>query len=114
MKIKKFSVVLLAFILVGCQPKEISGKIVDKEFEPAHTSFWLLCRPIGKITVCQQMPLHHSDSWYLLILDEETGKDIKKEVPQYLFNSCKIGNSYSEKVTKQGWQWNADITCAVE
>ena len=82
-------IIVLSFILMGCQPKITEGEVIKKTFVPEHTETYL--QPIvhfnGKTTTTIMMPKTHyyPDSYIIYI----KGKDDENNVVTESFHVTK-------------------------
>jgi len=84
---------LVVVLLSACGPMITSGTVKDKSFEPEHNTIVMMPVTSGKITTLRPMLIHRSDSWYLVLVDED-GDEETISVDQNSFDSVNVGDYY--------------------
>ena len=86
--------ILCAFMLTGCKSIDY-GTVKDKSFSPAHKTYAPIVTRIGKTTRIFPRWIHHSDSWAILVENEE-GKDWWT-VSEDFYNSVDVGDTVDRR-----------------
>lgn len=85
---KRFLLIFLCTILVGCSHEEYTEVITEKRFVPPHS--WVQMIPCGKSFI---PVVHNSPAEYILVTESH-----RKMVTRRFYNSATIGDTLS--VTK--------------
>ncbi|MDB5161805.1 MAG: hypothetical protein JWM52_313 [Candidatus Saccharibacteria bacterium] len=97
MYIKKAAVVAclaLTVFLTGCSSIS-EGYITQKQYTPAHEGTWIWCHAVGKVTICQPMPIYYDDEW---TFDIKKGKDKGYvDITEKEYDSYSVGDYYPSK-----------------
>lgn len=104
------ALVLVVLVGAGCAPAITAGKVVEKEFKPAHDTTWYMpvrvgetCSGFDEYRICTPiytyipMTTHHPDAWYLTF--EGTNSD-SEEVHQ---RTVQISESVYSAIEKGDW-----------
>ena len=87
-------VLLCLFLLTGCKSIDY-GTVVDKSFSPAHQTWSPIIMHVNKQTKIIPRWINHSDSWSILVENEE-GRDWWSVSESY-YNSVEIGDSVDRR-----------------
>lgn len=89
---------LLALLLIGCEPPLMSGFIHSKEWVPAHDEVKNDIIQIGDIIIPVSNTIHVPDRYYITIRREEENGELRHrsiEVPKDQYEELKLGVWYS-------------------
>lgn len=100
MKTKVVAALLVGVALAaGCEGPQ-SGRVTRRDHTPAYTTFVQTCfswAGTGTTRYCAAwipVPLHHSESCELYLVDESTGKHGWRDVPCATFDRYAVGTTY--------------------
>jgi predicted small secreted protein len=92
-----FAFLVLSMLLASCidERDTISGKVVGQEIKPTHTETLRTCETIDGIETCKTETFTYHETYFLIILDRATNREIAVEVSGFTFTTYGIGDYYA-------------------